>query len=234
MKTLNKQLIIDFYAKVFGQGDIDFAKAVIAEDYIQHNPMVKTGREGFFEFMTMLSQLPQTKNPKPPFLRFIHEGDFVAVHSQVEFMGKENASLDLYRLEEGVISEHWDASQEIVNGSPKVKGSVEIDKIANTEQNKNLVRGFVQEVLIEKQLNCASKYLSSNLSIADFQMDYQDYKLHRLIGEKNFVLVQSEMKIAEDSWVQYDIYRLSDMQIEEHWTVKQIIPMQMVHDNGMI
>ncbi len=234
MENSNKQLIIDFYTKVFGQGNEEFADSVIADNYIQHNPMVKTGKTGFMEFMAMLKQMPKPENPKQPFMRFICEDNFVAVHSQIEFMGKENATVDFYRIENGLISEHWDGVQEIVNSEPKVVGTVELDNQEQAEVNKKLVNDFVKQILIDKQTDKISNFLSENLSISDFRLDYNNFKLHRLIGEKNFVLTQSKIDVKETRFVQYDIYRLSDQLIVDHWVVKQMIPEKMAHSNGMI
>jgi predicted SnoaL-like aldol condensation-catalyzing enzyme len=234
MDNSNKQLILDLYSKVFGQANVEFADSVIAENYIQHNPMVKTGKAGFMDFLSMLKQMPKPENPKKPFLRFICENNLVAVHSQIEFMGKENATVDLYRIENGLISEHWDAVQVIVDSIPKVIGSVELDNQESSKVNKHIVEEFVNQVLIKGHTVKSTNFFYGNISIADFDLDFDNFKLHRLIGEQNFVLTQSELTKEGKKFVQYDIYRLSNRLIVEHWTVKQMIPEKMAHSNGMI
>ena len=230
----NKQLILDFYAKVFGQGNEKFADAVIAENYIQHNPTVKTGKAGFMEFLALLKQMPKPKNPKHPFMRFICEDNFVAVHSQIEFMGKENATVDLYRIKNGLISEHWDAVQEIVDSKPKVIGTVAIDGQEKSAVNKKIVARFVKQVLIGKQIDKTTDFLRDGLYLSGVETDYDSFRLHRVIGEHNFVMTQSEFEKAGIRFAQYDIYRLSKGSIVERWTVKQKIPGHMAHSNGMI
>lgn len=234
MDNSNKQLILDVYTKVFGQGDMAFADSVIAEDYIQHNPMVKTGKTGFMEFLTMLKQLPKPENPPKPFLRLICEDNFVVVHSQMEFMGKENATIELYRIENGLISEHWDASQEIIDSKPKVIGTLDFDSQEKSSVNKKIVESFVKNVLIRKQFDNSKDFLSDSLNLSDFETDYDLFQLHRVVGEQNFVMTQSEIEKAGIRFVQYDIYRLSNGLIVEHWTVRQVIPVNMAHSNGMI
>jgi len=234
MNNSNKQLIIDFYSKVFGQANEEFADSVIAENYIQHNPMVKTEKSGFMEFLAMMKQMPKPENPKKPFMRFISEGNFVTVHSKIEFIGKENAVVDLYRIENGLISEHWDAVQEIVDSVPKVVGTVELNNQEKSSVNKKIVENFVKQVLIEKQTDKSTDFFDVNLSISDFETEYDNFQLHRIIGEQNFVLTQSELTQNGNRFVQYDIYRLSDGLIVEHWVVKQMIPEKMAHSNGMI
>jgi predicted SnoaL-like aldol condensation-catalyzing enzyme len=234
MNNSNKQLILDVYSKVFGQGNLSFADFVVAEDYIQHNPMVKTGKAGVMEFLTMLKQMPKPENPKKPFMRLICDSNFIAVHSQVEFMGKDNAVVDLYRIENGLLAEHWDAVQEIVDSVPVVIGTIELNPQGNIDTNKLIVEKFVNNVLIDKQFDKSEDFLAANLSISDFENDYEKFQFHRLIGEQNFVLTQSELTQSGNRFVQYDIYRLSDGLIVEHWAVKQMIPEKMAHSNGMI
>jgi predicted SnoaL-like aldol condensation-catalyzing enzyme len=127
MNNKNKQLILDFYSKVLSQGDENFANRVIDENYIQHNPMVKTGKSGFLNFLSFLKQIPQPKETKAVFKRVIADESFVVVHSQIEFMGKENATVDMYRIENNVLMEHWDTVQIIENERPIVEGSIDIN-----------------------------------------------------------------------------------------------------------
>ena len=124
MISSNKQLVLDFYAKVYGQGDFSYADSVIHENYIQHNPLVKTGKYGFMEFLNMLSQMPKPEKPQKPFMRIVSEDNFVVVHSKVNFMAKDHATVDLIRIENGMFVEHWDASQTISSGLPVVVGVV--------------------------------------------------------------------------------------------------------------
>ena len=73
--------------------------------------------------------------------------------------------------------------------------------------------------------------------ITGLQTYYQDIKteqVHKVIGEGNFVVTQSKCLIQGKAHVVYDIYRLGNGKIKEHWSVKQIIPKVMAHNNGMI
>ena len=233
MNNSNKQLILDFYTRILGQTDSDFAESVIAENYIQHNPMVKTGRNGFMEFLMMLKQIPKSGDQKKPFKRLICDGDLVVVHSQITFMGKENAVVDLFRIENNKIVEHWDAVQEIVNAKPVVVGTLEFDEEELTETNKQLVREFINQLFIQRQTAKLTGFVANDLTLGHFEMEYDHFKLYRVIGERNFVLTQSEIIVKGVSFAVYDIYRLSSRRIVEHWRVKQRIPGQMAHNNGM-
>lgn len=234
MNHSNKQLILDFYSRVFGQADIPFADAVIADHYIQHNPMVRTGKAGFMEFMDFLKQMPKPQNQQPPFKRLIADHNFVAVHSQIAFMGKENATIDLYRIENGLITEHWDAVQPIVDARPVVKGSTEIDNSESTTKNKQIIEDFVTQVLVKRQFGKSIEYFAQDLKLNDLETSFEQFHLHRILGEHNFVLTQAEVTLAKVPSVWYAVYRLSKGKIVEYWSVSQAIPPQMAHSNGMI
>lgn len=249
MENQNKKLILDIYSRIFGQGDLKFANSIIAENYIQHNPMVKTGKSGFMEFLTMLKHLPKPENPKKPFMRLICDDNIVAVHSKIEFMGKENAVVDLFRIENGLLQEHWDAVYEINSENTNttiVEGTRELDHEESTEKNKQIVSEFVSSILVNRKTNKWASFLASDLAQHDPGIKngaenlliaygkYESFKLHQIIGEHNFVLTQSEIRISEKLFVLYDIYRLQKTKIQEHWSVKQIIPDKMAHSNGMI
>ena len=250
MNKQHKQLILDFYSKVIGQGNTDLANLLISENYIQHNPLVKSGRGGFMEFLNMLKKMPKPEDPQKPFMRIITEDEYVAVHLQIKFMGQENAVVDLFRIENERVAEHWDAVQLISDANnhrnPVVKGTVSIDEEASTATNKKLVADFVHAVLVKRRFDLANLYISDDLKQHDpaiengaepfvnYLKKYNTFKLYRTIGEHNFVLTQGRAVKGSSSFVCYNIYRLHKGKIVEHWMVKQRIPEQMAHSNGMI
>lgn len=241
----NKQIIIDFYTKVLGQGDVTLANSMITEDYIQHSPTVKTGKVGFMEFMSFLSQLPKSESPAKPFFRFICDSSFVAVQLSIEFMGQQRSVLDLFRIENGMLAEHWDASEDI-DQSSAVEGPITIEDLEFTSLNKSIVSQYMQEVLIDKNLDDWGKYISSSVvqhnpvvqdGIDAFKIYYNSLEVtryHKIVGEGNFVMAQCEGNFLNEPFVIYDTYRLKDQMIVEHWSVKQAIPDKMANSNGMI
>lgn len=246
----NKQIVIDLYSRVFGQGDTRFADSIIEEGYIQHSPMVKTGKSGFMEFMAFLKQIPKPKSPVKPFMRMFSEGNFVVVHLEIEFMGELRSVLDLFRLEGGVLVEHWDATEKILgdtsNGNSVVKGTQLVEDKNLTDEHKGIVRRYSQIVLLNKQWDRWKEFLSPSLiqhnqELKNGALELRKYyegievqSTHHIIGEGNFVLTQSKGLLDALPYVIYDIYRLKDRLIQEHWSVKQLIPVQMAHSNGMI
>ncbi len=103
----NKEIVLDFYEKVFKTGDLTNLEHYMKEDYIQHNPEAATGREGFRAFAEMFCA------QKPEFdIRLIAEdGDLVFVFFKCTIHGGINKVCDIYRLEDGKLAEHWDAVQ---------------------------------------------------------------------------------------------------------------------------
>jgi predicted SnoaL-like aldol condensation-catalyzing enzyme len=57
--------------------------------------------------------------------------------------------------------------------------------------------------------------------------------VHRIIGEGNFVVSHCECKEADQTLAQFNIFKIEDDKIAEHWRVEQIVPDVMAHDNGM-
>jgi predicted SnoaL-like aldol condensation-catalyzing enzyme len=109
----NKQIVRRVYELIFNGHDPEAADEFIKEDYIQHNPEVENGREGFKKFFRAFF----TRHPDFKFSikRLIAEGDYVAVHGHATEAGPERGTVivDIYRLENGKLAEHWDVLQQV-------------------------------------------------------------------------------------------------------------------------
>ena len=86
---------------------------MLTERYIQHNPNVQTGKQGFIDGITAFHKIyPKLKWE----LKNIWaEGDFVIAHSHYTFLenSNRNSIVDIFRIKDGKADEHWDVSQEI-------------------------------------------------------------------------------------------------------------------------
>lgn len=111
----NKQLVASFIRDVFVHKNPDAARKYLAADYIQHNPHVAAGAEGFVSSMReWLSHAPSDMADQT--LHLVAEGDFVVAHQRVTYTTKDGTKkqavgFDLFRVSNGRIVEHWDADE---------------------------------------------------------------------------------------------------------------------------
>jgi predicted SnoaL-like aldol condensation-catalyzing enzyme len=112
----NKKLVLDFYDLAFNQHEpVKAAEKFLAPEYIQHNPYVATGRMAFIEAFKKMLLDEKEKQSKNIFKRTIAEGDLVVLHShKIRFEGDRGvAGVDIFRVKNGKIIEHWDVNQVI-------------------------------------------------------------------------------------------------------------------------
>lgn len=201
MQEQHKSLVQTFYKEVLGNRNTEIIDELISENYIQHSPMVKDGREGLREAINFLKQMPEPEEKKSPILFMMSEGEFVWVFLEVDMMGKKLGIMEIFRIEGGKLTEHWDATEEIQQGFSKEE--------------------FRSDPGIE-------------IAKLDAESLFPDRKIHRLLQEGNFVGIQSSGEIEGQKAVFYDLIMKAAEGIENRWTIKQIIPEQMMHNNGML
>ena len=109
----NKKAVIEFYDKALNQKDFDAAAKHFGPKYIQHNPGAPDGIEGFKAFIAMRKE--KFPNAKSEIKRAFAEGDYVILHVHgVREPGERGvAIIDIFRLENGKIVEHWDVAQDV-------------------------------------------------------------------------------------------------------------------------
>ncbi|MBO9641786.1 MAG: nuclear transport factor 2 family protein [Pseudacidovorax sp.] len=109
----NRQAVLAFYELGLNQKKADEALKYVGNRYVQHNPTAPDGPEGFRKFVAFLSEkYPQSHSEiKESFV----DGDTVIlhVHSVREPGTRGNAIVDIFKLEDGKIVEHWDVVQPI-------------------------------------------------------------------------------------------------------------------------
>jgi predicted SnoaL-like aldol condensation-catalyzing enzyme len=109
----NKETVLAFYDLIINKKDFNAATKYMGDDYIQHNPTAATGIEGLRIWMTeFYRRLPDLRaNVR----RVIAEGDLVALHVEgTNGPGLGGSALvDIFRVKDGKIVEHWDVIQPI-------------------------------------------------------------------------------------------------------------------------
>ena len=109
----NRQAVLAFYEKGLNQKDADAALQYVGDRYVQHNPNAADGREGFRQYVAMLREkFPQSHSE---IQRSFVDGDYVIlnVHAVRDPGTRGNAIVDIFRLENGKIAEHWDVTQPV-------------------------------------------------------------------------------------------------------------------------
>ena len=109
----NKKVVLDFYDKALNQKDFDAASKYFGPRYIQHNPGAPDGIEGFKAFIAQRKE--KFPNARSEVKRSFADSDYVVlhVHSVREPGERGVAIVDIFRLENGKIVEHWDVAQPI-------------------------------------------------------------------------------------------------------------------------
>jgi predicted SnoaL-like aldol condensation-catalyzing enzyme len=122
----NKALAIRFY-NALAQGDVATLQALGRPDYIQHNPAFETGLQGLIKRIGERPPRAPDAPPIPPieFARTAAEGDFVWTLRRMPSPGpgKERANVDIFRVQDGKIAEHWDYQETFPRGEEPPKNS---------------------------------------------------------------------------------------------------------------
>ncbi len=247
MELSNKEKVVALLNS-FNTGDQTPISYINPEKYIQHNLSVGDGLAGFGEVM---KNAPEG-GFKANVVRAFQDGDYVVAHTEYDFFGPK-AAFDVFRFENGKIVEHWDNLTEVTppnpSGRTQFDGVAEVSDLDKTDDNKKVVQRFIDEVLLNGKMDNITSmvnpghYHQHNSGVADgldglgkafeyfaandMVMVYD--KVHKVLGQGNFVLAMSEGKFGKapgNHVAFYDLFRLEDGLIVEHWDVIQGIPAQ--------
>ncbi len=242
--TISKKDQVVQLLKSIETGDAKPVAYINPNKYKQHNLMVGDGLAGFG---AVLQQLPKD-SAKVNTVRVIQDGNYVVTHTEYNFFGPK-IGFDVFRFESGKIVEHWDNLQVTPtspnpSGRTMTDGSAEIKDVNKTAANKKLVRAFVEDILVKGKMDKLAgyfngdQYLQHNPQIGDglsglgaalkalaeqgITMKYN--RIHKVLGEGNFVLVISEGSFAGKPTSFYDLFRVEGGKIAEHWDTIETIP----------
>lgn len=241
-QVASKRDLLQKLLKGIETGDPEAATVVDEARYVQHNPKTVEGSIGLAELFARLAKT----NPRVTFVRVFEDGDFAFAHNEYDFDGVE-VGFEVFRFENGKAVEHWDNLQDLQPPNPSgrtmVDGETSITDTAKTEANRALVGDFAHKVLVGGQLEHLETYVAKGLiqhhpELADGTQPLREYlqatrvdvplvsyqRVHRVLAEGNFVLCANEgNKDGVHSGI-YDLFRVADGKIVEHWNSVATIP----------
>ncbi|WP_282609578.1 nuclear transport factor 2 family protein [Pelagibius sp. Alg239-R121] len=253
MTALSKKDQIRALLQSIESGDPGPIAVVNEEKYIQHNPQTQEGSEGLAALFLRLSKT----SPRVNIVRAFEDGDFVFAHTEYDFASRR-IGFEIFRFDDGQAVEHWDNIQERQGpnqtGRSMVDGPTEASDHDLTERNRSFVRSFVETVLVGGHLQQLTEYvdegafaehnprladgistLRSALKATDKECKCIDYqRVHRVLAEGNFVLCVSEGNFGGVHSAFYDLFRVAQGKLVEHWdTTEKIAPRsEWKNDNG--
>ncbi|MBL6465053.1 nuclear transport factor 2 family protein [Peptostreptococcus stomatis] len=240
--------------ETFVSGDTAKAKELLADGYIQHNLAYGTGADSFVGAVEYLASAPVKTSLKN--IRAFEDGDKVFLQNVYNFAGSgEVVAFDIFRFNsEGKIAEHWDNIQP--KADPNPSGHTQIDgnlekKDVDREETRKLVAEFVGDVLRGENPDKLTsyfdgdKYIQHNVSIADglsglgaalealakegIEMIYN--KTHFVLADGDYALAVSEGTFGGAPTSYYDLFRVENSKIAEHWDVMETIAEESTWQN---
>jgi predicted SnoaL-like aldol condensation-catalyzing enzyme len=215
---------------------------VNSDKYIQHNLQVGPGPAGV---AALIKSLPPEATVNT--IRVFEDGDYVFAHTEYNFFGPK-IGFDIFRFEDGLIVEHWDNLQETAtepspSGHTMIDGPTTASDLDQSEANKALMRRYMEDLLAGRRETFPSyfngaQYIQHNPWLADTvpglivglqalaaKGQAVVYKsVHRILGEGDFVLVVAEATFGDALTGIYDLFRIENGKIAEHWDTLEAIP----------
>lgn len=234
-------------------GDPHSVAVVNPEKYVQHNPETHEGGEGLAVLFKRLSKT----SPRVNIVRIFSDGEFIFGHTEYDF-SSSRVGFEVFRFEGEQTVEHWDNIQPRKgpndSGHSMVDGSVDVRDLDKTEDNRALVKAFVESVLIDGQVQelpsfVSEKYTEHSPALVDGRAALlraltaqgddgvpviRYGKQHRILAEGNFVLSVCEGFRSGVHTSFYDLFRIEGGFIEEHWDTTETVPppSKWKNDNG--
>jgi len=273
----NLDMVLDWWRVVIEGGHLDQAPKYQAEDYIQHNPNVPTGRAGFVEFFGKFSK-PKDPIPaklsNPPVVKGAR-GDFVWLIFETESKDPRDPSktyhsnsFDVLRIQNGKVQEHWDSAMKM-KGSGEVKTGVSpkppmqwnTGKLSKQEeQTLALATEELKDMLQYGHLELADKtmdpgYIQHNPNVPQGRDGFKEFmsripgrrsedakpigpewprgapSLTLINGPYSLMMWDRQAKDPDDpsrmyTWNHFDVVRVENGKIKEHWDEARINPPQ--------
>ena len=258
-ETTTKRNDIERVLTVFqgiGNRDPDLAvKYMHPTKYIEHDPHVSDGISGVKE---AIAGLPPEKSPLKT-IRAFQDGPYVITNTEGDIRG-QNVFFDLFRLEDGLIVEHWVFSAKAAppnkSGHTQTDGPTEPTSNQDTEKNKSTIRDYYETVHVSGDHSkiphfCAVDCIRHEPGVSDglaaFLRDLKVLTAHGrasrsidevkfVLGRGDFVFVAAKGTVKGDPCAYVDLYRVEGDKIAERWGFSEKVPppQERKNNNGML
>jgi predicted SnoaL-like aldol condensation-catalyzing enzyme len=238
-----RQTMID----IFRKKDVTAVDRNFAASFIQHDPGLADGLAGMKSFAAEVASSPAADIT---IYRTLVDGDFVLLHSKYKGVARYDGpavAFDLFRFTDGKIVEHWGGQEPEappnLSGRTQVDGPTEVLDREKTEANRALVRTYRETVMVALRFDRIEEFIEGAhyaqhaSKIGDGIARLRDRiasvakeggKLfltpRRFVAEGNFVVVLSEGDLPTGPTALYDLFRVENGKIVEHWDVLTPIP----------
>jgi predicted SnoaL-like aldol condensation-catalyzing enzyme len=238
-----RQAMID----IFRKKDAAAIDRYFGEPFIQHEPTIADGLAGMKSFAAEIAGSPAADIT---IYRTLVDGNFVLLHSKYQGVGRYGGpaiAFDLFRFDGGKIVEHWGGQAPEAppnrSGRTQVDGPTVVVDREKTEANRSLVRTYRQTVMVDLRFDRIEEFIEGShyaqhaAQIGDgiarlreriASVAKEGGQLHlaprRFVAEGNFVLVLTEGDLPTGPTALYDLFRVENGKIVEHWDVLTPIP----------
>jgi predicted SnoaL-like aldol condensation-catalyzing enzyme len=238
-----RQVMID----IFRNKDATVVARHFGESLIQHDPGIADGLAGMKSFAAEVASSPVADIT---IYRTLVDGEFVLLHSKYQGVARyagPAVAFDLFRFKNGKIVEHWGGQESEappnLSGRTQVDGATEVLHREETEANRALVRTYRETVMVSLRFDRIEEFIegahyaqhASKIGdgiarlrdrIASVAKEGGQLYLtpRRFVAEGNFVLVLSEGDLPTGPTALYDLFRVENGKIVEHWDVLTPIP----------
>jgi predicted SnoaL-like aldol condensation-catalyzing enzyme len=238
-----RQAMID----IFRKKDATAVDRYFAPSFVQHDPGIADGVAGMKSFAAEVASSPAADIT---IHRTLVDGNFVLLHSKYQGVARYAGpaiAFDLFRFENGKIAEHWGGQEPEappnLSGRTQVDGPTGVSDREKTEANRTLVRTYRETVMVALRFDRIEDFITGDHyaqhaskigdgiarlrdRIASVAKDggKLDLTPRRFVADGNFVMVLSEGDLPTGPTALYDLFRVDNGKIVEHWDVLTPIP----------
>ena len=238
LSRANRELVARAIDELFVDKDITAVDRHWAEPYHQHNPIANSGVSTFRSLMSSIVSSPSFRYER---LLTLADCDLAVVYGRYAQTG---VIFDMFRVLDGKIMEHWDSD---ANQASEVGQLGALDENAATADNRALFVDFSAAVLVGGEAGRASEFLAqtyvehhgmgasgADAFAAFLAAESVTYaRVHHVIADGNYVFALSEGARGSAAYGFYDLFRIQDGELAEHWDSRRAVPSSTMSGLGI-